>query len=113
MKKDRPTKSERWNTRQARVVLDSLCVDIGQDEGFEKGDVRLVSDEHSCLMRCLKCGASWEVDSISVNSGHLRVQAFIPWGLGYRFFFQCPNECNRSFILREDIQWVSVMKKVD
>jgi hypothetical protein len=113
MKKDSPTKRERWNARQARVVLDSLCVDVEPDEGFENGDVRLVSDEHCCLMQCLKCGASWEVDSINLKSGLLRVQAFVPWGLGYRFFFQCPNECNRAYIWREDFQWVSVMKDVD
>jgi hypothetical protein len=110
MNKNGSAKKERWNSRQASVVLDSLCVEIEPDEKFKNGEV---VHEYNCVMQCKRCGATWKIDSINLKNGLVRIQAFIPWGLGYRFFFRCPNECNKAYKWKENIQWVSVLKEID
>ncbi len=104
---------DKWKTRQARVLLDSLCVDLWPEERFEGGDVGLLLEDNRCVIHCEKCGEAWEVDSIVLNNGLVRIQAFIPWGLGYRDFYRCPNECNKTYNWDEGSQRSRVLDDIN
>jgi hypothetical protein len=101
MKNKDNSDAERWRTYQAKVLLESLCLDIEQGEKFEGGGVRLVVESTCSFMQCNKCGHRWEVDMIRQKNGLLRIRAFVPNAIEYRPFYYCPNECNRDFRWRE------------
>jgi hypothetical protein len=111
--RDNSKRAERWNVRQARVLLDSLCLELEADERLEGGDITLAEGEDCLVVRCNKCGEEWEVDSIALANGALRVQAFVPWGLGYRYFYRCPCGCNKDYSWDKDALWCSVLAEID
>ena len=113
MKKKDMSEAERWRSHQVKVLLESLCVEIEPGERFEDGGVRLIVERSHSVMQCSKCGEKWDVDTITLKNGLMRIRAFVPWGLGYRFFFSCPHGCNKTYGWKENIQWVSALKEID
>jgi hypothetical protein len=58
-----------------------------------------------CVMQCTKCGETWDVNATPYY-GIWEMQVFLPCGLGYRFFYTCPQGCNKAYRWLEHIPWL-------
>jgi len=107
------TDAEKWRIHQAEVLLESMCVEIEHIIDLEDVCVRLIVSRDKSVMECKKCGEKWEVDTIMLKNGRLRLKAYIQHGKGYVSSYECPNKCNKDRNWRENICWCSVLKNCD
>jgi hypothetical protein len=113
VKKKDMSEAEKWRAHQAKVLLESMCLEIEPGEKFEDGGVTLIVDGNHSAMQCSKCREKWDVNKIMLKNGLTKIQAFVPWGLGYRLFFNCPHGCNKAYSWKENFQWISILKDID
>jgi hypothetical protein len=107
------TDAEKWRTHQAKVLLESMCVEIGHSVDMEAEDVYLIMSRDKSVMKCKECGAEWDVETIMLKNGRLRLRAFLQRGMGYISSYKCPVGCNEERNWRENICWSSILKKCD
>lgn len=107
------TNAEKWKIHQAKVLLESLCVDIEHSVNLEVEGVNLIVSRDNSVMECNKCGEKWEVETIMLKNGRLRLRAYIQKGMGYVSSYKCPNKCNENKNWRENICWCSVLNNCD
>jgi len=50
------TNAEKWKIHQAKVLLESLCVDIEHSVNLEVEGVNLIVSRDNSVMECNKCG---------------------------------------------------------
>ncbi len=75
--------------------------------------VKLILYRNQNVMEYIKCGKRWEVDTLMLKDGRIRIKGFIPIGLGYRFSIECPGGCNKDSKWKNNICWISILKDED